>query len=197
MNRPTVLPQQRREHPEPHESAGRVPGAVLATVAAMIVFGVVYIGLAHVDTPSAWGDGRDIAELRGSRPAAGTKADGAALYAAMCAACHQAQGGGLAGVFPPLAGSEWVLGDERTAAAIVLHGVSGELTVKGIRYRGAMPSFKTQLDDDQLAALLTHLRGQWGNTGAPVNAATVAAVRAETAARAAPFDGDAELKAAR
>ena len=98
-------------------------------------------------------------------------------------------------MFPPLAGSEWVTGKESTLAAVVLHGVDGPLTVKGSTYNGAMPAFAAQLGDAELAALLTHIRSQWGNTAAPVTAEAVAAARQETAARTTPFKGDAELAA--
>jgi mono/diheme cytochrome c family protein len=196
MNSPPILPQQQREKPEPHERSHPVPWGMLVLVALMTAFGVVYIALSDLDTPSALGDGRALAELRGKTAApAGSKIDAAALYAARCAACHQANGAGLPGVFPPLAGSEWVTGDERVLAALVLHGVTGALTVKGNSYSGAMPAFKEQLSDGEIAALLTHLRTQWGNGAAAVSVETVAKVRTDSADRQAPFNGEAELKA--
>ena len=193
MKDPDILPQEAREAPDPHEAGNPVPWFVRLLFGVMLAFGMVYIGYADVDTPSAWGDGRSRNELAGSKPVAGAKADGAAVYAASCAACHQATGAGLPGVFPPLAGSEWVNGHDTTAAAILLHGVTGPLTVKGATYNGAMPTFKAQLDDEQIAALLTHLRSQWGNTGAAVSATVVAKVREDTKARSAPYVGDADL----
>jgi mono/diheme cytochrome c family protein len=86
-----------------------------------------------------------------------------------------------------------VTGKETTLIALVLHGAGGPLTVKGSTYNGAMPAFGAQLPDAELAAVLTHVRSQWGNGAAPVTADTVAAVRKETAARTEPFKGDAEL----
>jgi mono/diheme cytochrome c family protein len=77
--------------------------------------------------------------------------------------------------------------------AIVLHGITGPLTVGGHRYEGAMPTFRDQLSDAEIAALLTHVRSQWGNQAAPIGAHGVAAVRKATAARSAPFNGEAEL----
>jgi len=195
MKDPDILPQEAREAPDPHEAGNPVPWFVRLLFGVMLAFGMVYIGYAHVDTPSVWGDGRSRDELAGSKPAAGGKVDGAAIYAASCSACHQATGAGLPGVFPPLAGSEWVNGRDSAAAAILLHGVTGPLTVKGSVYNGAMPTFKAQLDDKQIAALLTHLRSQWGNAGAPVSEATVAKVREDTKARSAPYGGDADLAA--
>ena len=96
-------------------------------------------------------------------------------------------------MFPPLADSEWVSGKDNTLIAAVLHGIDGPLTVKGQSYNGVMPAFAAQLNDAELAALLTHIRSQWGNQGAAVSAETVAAVRKETAVRSEPFKGDAEL----
>ncbi|MBI5258169.1 MAG: c-type cytochrome [Burkholderiales bacterium] len=189
---------QRREHPEPHEAARPMPWYLPALTALLLAFGALYIARSPVGDVPARGDGRSVAELQGPAPGAtGTPLDAAALYAARCAACHQASGAGLPGVFPPLAGSEWVTGPQRRLAAVVLHGVSGPLTVKGQPYAGAMPAFAAQLQDAELAALLSHLRGQWGNAAAPVSADTVAAVRRDTAARSGPFQGGAELEAFR
>ncbi len=196
MNTPHILPPQERENPEPHEGQNPMPWFVIVLTALLLAFGVIYIAGTSLDHAPALGDGRTLAELQGAPAAApGAAIDGAAVYAARCVACHQANGAGLPGVFPPLAASEWVTGKESTLAAVVLHGIEGPLTVKGSTYNGAMPAFAAQLGDAELAALLTHIRSQWGNTAAPVTAETVAAVRRETAARTTPFKGDAELAA--
>ena len=166
----------------------------LLLTALLLAFGIVYIATSSITQIPAWGDGRTTAELQGPAPAAkGAVVDGAAVFTARCAACHQATGAGLPGVFPPLAGSEWVLGKDTTLAAIVLHGISGPLTVKGSAYSGEMPAFKDQLQDAEVAALLTHIRSQWGNQAAPVSTETVAGERQQTAARSGPFKGDADL----
>lgn len=192
---PQVSAQQRRENPDPHEQARPVPGWIRLLLAAMVVFCIAYISRANIDTPSAWGDGRAATELGDGRSTRGAGVDGAALFASLCAACHQANGQGLPGVFPPLAGSEWVQGKAGTAAAIVLHGVTGSLSVKGSPYQGAMPAFGSQLGDEQIAAVLTHVRSQWGNTAAAVSAETVAQARAEHQQRTVPFAGEKELPA--
>ena len=191
--------QEARELPEPHESNNPMPWVVILLTAALMLFGVVYIARSNLNTPPAYGDGRDVAELQAA-PAAGAGADagaidGAAIYSARCAACHQAGGTGLPGVFPPLAESEWVTGKEKTLIAAVLHGIEGPLTVKGQSYNGAMPAFAAQVNDAEMAALLSHVRSQWGNSAAPITAETVAAVREETAGQSGPYKGDAELNA--
>ncbi|TXL63517.1 c-type cytochrome [Zeimonas arvi] len=196
MTRSDVRPQQARENPEPSEAPNPMPWFVLLLTAALLGFGIVYIARASLDEAPELGDGRTLAELRGPAVApAGAAIDGAAVYAARCAACHQAGGTGLPGAFPPLAGAEWVTGKAETLVSVVLHGIAGPLTVKGTTYNGAMPAFGAQLQDAEIAAVLTHIRGQWGNRAAPIDAPTVAAVREETAGRTEPFKGDAELAA--
>ncbi len=114
-------------------------------------------------------------------------------YGELCAACHQATGLGLEGAFPPLAGSEYVNGSATVPIAIVLHGLQGEITVKGKKYNGAMMAWGGVLNDADLAATLTYVRSQWGNKSAPVTAAQVRAVRARLASRTTPFTA-AELR---
>lgn len=114
-------------------------------------------------------------------------------YAEVCQACHQPNGAGLEGAFPPLAGSEYVTGPAIVPIAIILHGLQGEITVKGKTYNGAMMAWGSVLNDDDLAATLTYVRSQWGNRAGPVTAAQVRAVRARLASRTTPFTA-AELR---
>ncbi len=98
--------------------------------------------------------------------AAWAEPDGAALFQQNCSACHQAQGQGVKGAFPALAGDAFVQGDEHQVAALLLHG------------RGGMPNFSEDLSDDQIAAILSFVRSAWGNHAPPLKVATVAQVRA-------------------
>lgn len=184
---------QRRENPDPIESERPFPRVLLAVGIGLVLWGVGYIFITQSDDDAAFGDHRTLATLQG--PAPGARIDGAQLYTAQCVACHQATGLGLAGVFPPLAESEWVAGDPKRLAQMVLHGVSGTLTVKGASYNGMMPPFKDKLGDAELAAVLTHIRSQFGNRAAPVDAKLVAEARAASSARTAPWKGDDELAA--
>lgn len=127
---------------------------------------------AEAKAPAAAGHG----EPHAAAPAAAKKVDGAALYQANCAACHQAGGEGLAGTFPPLAGAEQVNGPADAHIKIVLKGASGPMTVKGQQYNGAMPPFN-QLTDEEIAAIVTHERTSWGNKGGAVTPAQVKALR--------------------
>ena len=105
-----------------------------------------------------------------------TKGEG--VYNANCAACHQPTGKGLAGAFPPLAGSDFLKGDRKKVMGAALFGLSGPITVNGVEYNGVMPSLG-HLPDEDLAAALTYVFGSWGNDGAAVSVAEVAALRTE------------------
>ena len=88
--------------------------------------------------------------------------DGKALYTTRCSSCHQSTGMGLPGAFPPLKDSEWVTGSATVPVNILLRGLQGEIEVQGSTYNGVMPSFAIQLADDEIAALLTYVRTDFG-----------------------------------
>jgi mono/diheme cytochrome c family protein len=100
---------------------------------------------------------------------------------------------GLAGAFPPLAGSEWVTGRVEVPIALVLHGMQGEVTVKGAKYNGVMTPWGAMFSDQEIANVVTYIRSQWGNKASAATAADVAKVRAATKARTTPFTA-AEVK---
>lgn len=125
------------------------------------------------------------ARSRGGAAPAGP-VNGATVYAGTCAACHQANGEGSPGLFPPLAGSEFVTGNPERLTRIVLHGLSGPVTVKGATYTGQMPPWQ-QLSDAEVAAVLTYIRSSWGNTAPEIKADEVAGVRSATATRSGPW----------
>jgi nitrite reductase (NO-forming) len=100
---------------------------------------------------------------------------GADIYKRNCASCHMAGGDGIANVYPPLAKSDYIADRER-AIMQVIKGSSGEIVVNGKTYNNTMPP--QQLNDEEVAAVLTYVYTNMGNTGTPVTAAEVAAVRA-------------------
>ncbi len=120
--------------------------------------------------------------------------DGARIYAATCQACHQASGLGLGSQFPPLVGSEWVLGREDRLVLIILHGVVGEIEVEGEMFNGLMPTWGPSFTDADVAAVATYVRNSWGNKAAPISEATVTRVRTSHA-RTTPWTA-AELQRA-
>ena len=132
-----------------------------------------------------------VAFLSVSAAAAETPAaSGATLFQMNCAACHQPNGEGLRGIFPPLAQSDYLLADKERSIRIALQGTGGPLTVNGIEYQGVMP-MPPSLDDAQVAAILTYVRSSWGNRGGPVTTAEVqktrAALSSTDADKADPF----------
>ena len=185
---------QERENAEPEERIRPVPLLAIAITLAMVFFGVIYIFISEPFGNAALGDRRTIADLSGPVPAAaGATVDGKAVFSAQCVACHQATGKGLPGVFPPLDGSEWVQGDARTLANILLHGINGKITVAGTDYNGAMPAFQ-QLGDAELAAVATYIRKEWSNKAEPL-AATLFEQERKASTRTVPFEGGEALKA--
>ncbi len=103
------------------------------------------------------------------------------LFAGTCSVCHQANGAGLAGVFPPLAKSDLLNADPQRAVGIALHGLTGKVIVNGSEYNSVMPPMN-QLNDDEIANILTYVLNSWANSGGRVDAAMVKAERAKPAA---------------
>jgi mono/diheme cytochrome c family protein len=190
---PAPLPQQQRETADPSERSQPIPLIVALVTLAVVASAVAYILLSESFGDADLGDRRTLADLRPAVAKPGQGPDGAQVFSANCVACHQAHGKGLPGVFPPLDGSEWVNGDERVLANILLHGINGDITVAGQAFKGTMPAF-AQLSDAELAAVLTHVRSAWTNKSGAVNADLLAKERAAKL-RDKPFANGDELKA--
>ncbi len=187
--------QRQRENADPDEGVRPLPWFLTMFLGAMAMWGAFYIYSTPSGENSAYGDQRTVATLRPPEQITGavSKVDGKQVYSSKCVACHQATGAGISGVFPPLAASEWVTGDPKLLINILLHGVVGEMEVAGTVYKGAMPAWKT-LSDDELAAVMSYIRSDWGNKAAAIAPADVAAQREATKARTEAFKGGAELK---
>lgn len=160
-----------------------------------------YCGAAHqnmigkfvVATPAAYR--QSVATAANPAPAPGLPAafsttalaEGAAVYTANCAGCHQATGQGVAGAFPPLAGG--LQGYTASAAGrltithILLFGLNGPIEAAGKPYNGVMPAWGAQLNDHQIAAVIDYIVTAWSNAKtlpkdfAPLTAASVATTR--------------------
>ena len=114
---------------------------------------------------------------------------GKKIFAANCQTCHQANGLGVAGQYPPLAGSEFTTGGSRRPAMIVLKGLQGPVTVKGQKFGAAvMQPWDKTLTDQKIADVLTYERSEWGNSASPVTAEQIAALRKELANHPNSFD---------
>lgn len=118
-------------------------------------------------------------------------------YLSTCSGCHGNAGEGANRLGPPLAGSEWVTGDQKQLSLIVLHGMEGPVEVKGKTYDTpdilpVMPAH-TSLDDGTLSAILTYIRNEWGNNAGAVDRRFVATTRNVTQGRVIPWGAE-ELK---
>ncbi|MES2163853.1 MAG: cytochrome c [Pseudomonadota bacterium] len=100
-----------------------------------------------------------------SAPSRAQQMDGKALFMKNCAACHQASGKGIPGAFPALAGNKFVQGKGTDVATVLLKG------------RGGMPDFSDSLSDQEIAAVLSFVRSNWGNQAAPLSEPEVLALR--------------------
>jgi mono/diheme cytochrome c family protein len=116
---------------------------------------------------------------------------GKRLFTQNCAVCHQQTGLGVAGQFPPLAGSEWVLSQDwhgdNHIVRIVLHGFHEPVTVKGEQFNNVMAPWGKVLKDEQIAAVLTYVRNEWGNKAPPITKEFVSKIREETKDRTEPW----------
>lgn len=161
---------RQRERDEPEELESPVPRELAILSILLLAWGAWYY-FQNTGYPVAAGDRRTAVVA-----AAENAVDGSVVYAGNCVACHQANGAGLTGVFPPLAGSRWVLENDARLVQILLHGIQGEMVVMGETYNGVMPAFP-QLSDAELAAVLTYIRTSWGNDGSRITADQIAAGR--------------------
>ena len=109
---------------------------------------------------------------------------GQQLFTGTCSVCHQVNGEGLAGVFPPLAKSDLIAADPKRPVQILLKGLTGKVTVNGKDYNSVMPPM-SQLNDDEIANILTYVLNSWGNPGGSVSAEEVAKERAAADTKAA------------
>ena len=172
------------EHPDNGARYRLLPIFILFTLSGLILFAGTYLNryAAHY-SPLVFNEN--------GKPSTGevvVKIDPVALgkkqFEAVCITCHQATGMGVAGIYPPLAGSEWVNGPSKRLIEIVLYGLKGEVHVESHVYSAAaMPVFGQvagsayNWNDDRIAAVLTYVRQEWGNKSGPISADEVSAVR--------------------
>jgi mono/diheme cytochrome c family protein len=170
--------------------------------AAMLL--LLFVCGVYFDRHSGWFDAQVYApfkssnELEAYQPKSGAAAffaEGQRQYSLICASCHGDNGQGKPGQAPPLAGSEWVnTGSSKRIEQIPQLGLTGLIHVKGEAWNLQMAAMGVGLSDSDLAAVLTYVRGSWGNTVSPVTDDDVKAMRALVAGHP-PINGEAGLKA--
>src|SRR5919106_4002727 len=181
-----------RKKREPRVGAEQLSIWLIAIYGLAIFFGGAPRGRSSGNSPGGGLDpmGSPPAPKKGGAggPAGGEQAElsprdrGKKMYAANCQTCHQANGLGVPGQYPPLAGSEFTTGGSRRPAMIVLKGLQGPVKVKGQEYGTAvMQPWDKTLTDQKIADVLTYERSEWGNNASPVTAEQISALRKELA----------------
>ena len=188
----------RREPHDPIEGQERSPWVFIAAVLLALFWGGWYLGRYggefNTTTHIAYAARQPGIEAAAADQMASAVSDpisaGRTSYNQNCQSCHQPDGKGMAGVFPPLVGSEWVMGEGETVIRILLFGMQGPVQVAGNTYNGAMPAWKDVLKDEEIAAVATYIRQLDANDASAVTAENVAAVRAAEASRTAPWHAE-------
>ena len=184
--------------------AGQVTVPVWLIVLLLLI---VYWGLVYFDQNGGWFSAKVYApyrtpqEVEAWQPNVGPQSLaqlGLLVYnKPTCVACHQANGKGMPGQFPPLVQSDWVLEPEpgRIIRA-VLDGLSGPIQVNGQSFNGVMVPWRDALTDEEIAAVLTYVRqnAEWGNKAPEVKPERVKQVRAKTKGRNQPYTPEELLK---
>ena len=101
---------------------------------------------------------------------------GKAVYAQYCLVCHQTNGSGVPGMYPPLSKGSWMDKDPQKLVPILTKGLSGEIEVNGEIYKSAMPA-QAQLTDQEIADVLSYVRSNFGNSFDPIDAMLVNKIR--------------------
>lgn len=166
----------------------------------MLTILLVFLGFVWFDKRSGWFDANVYApygsseQVEATQPksaAAAALAAGKKNYETYCGSCHGNDGAGKAGQAPPLAGSEYVIckGTHRLIM-VPLQGIAGPLKVKGQEWNLNMAAMGASLSDADLAAVLTYIRGSWGNKAGEVTPEEVKAVRDEIGKSPQPMGGE-------
>jgi mono/diheme cytochrome c family protein len=183
------------QKPEKAHGYSALPLVLLGLMCCIVFFGSIYMVHYSIRFDPLVVNSHANRAKQGTVERVLTRAElGKPIYNNTCAACHQVNGIGVPGAFPPLAGSEWVSGSEERLVRIVLHGLQGPITVKGAEFNNVMAPLGAVLKDDQIANVLSYVRQTWGNTGPDVEPATVAKIRADTASHAGYWTAEELLK---
>lgn len=147
-----------------------LPGIIIASL-------IVSCGGSNENRPAAFGT-TDTSDQKPAAARAKTFKTGEEEYSKYCLACHQADGNGVRGQFPPLAGNDAITGPADTLIRIVLFGLEGPITVNGQEqnYSQAMPP-QDYLTDEQIADVLSFIRNSWGNKAPSVKPENVGEIR--------------------
>ena len=183
--------QLMREKEEPHEGFSPVPIFLMFLFAGLCFWGGVY--LVHYSGDFRWDVYNPLFDPSADKPAPveiTLFARGEKIFRNNCAVCHQGSGAGVPGVYPPIAGSEWVTEHPQVLARVLINGLNGPIEVMGNKYNGNMPAFGPaglNLNSRDLAGVMTYIRQEWGNNAPDMTIAMVDSYLAEYASRSEPW----------
>ncbi|MEM1222494.1 MAG: cytochrome c [Verrucomicrobiota bacterium] len=188
-----VHAQLMREKDEPHEGFSPIPIFLLFAFAALCFWGGVYFvensGDFRWDAYDPNFDaGAEVVVVEIPLAERGAK-----IYRNQCAQCHQPGGDGVPGVYPPLAASRWVTESERRLSRILINGLNGPIEVAGNVYNGNMPAFGPgglNLKPRDVAAVLTYIRQEWGNTAPEISIEEMESFYVDYSSRSTPWTAD-------
>lgn len=191
-----VHDQLYREMGEPEENYVPINLFLLFLCGLLLFWGGLYLGKY---SGGFKGDVFDVNAQNGAAKAKAPKpfdplAQGKKNFTRTCQTCHQADGKGLPGVYPPLVGSEWLLNSEERPIKILIKGMSGTVVVEGATFSGNMPAVGDWKDRD-IAAVLTYVRQAWGNSAGPISEELVKKVRDEIKDQVKPWTPEEVLAA--
>ena len=182
-----------RENEEPRENKSPIPVFILFVFAALCFWGGVYL------VEHGGGFSKDAYTLDYDPNAKAEVVQivlfdrGKKIYNAQCVACHQVNGQGVTGAFPPLAKSEWVLGHQEILARILINGMNGPIEVLGNQYNGNMPAFGPSglnLKPLDIASVLTYIRQEWGNAASDFTEENMKRYMAQYESRSTPWTAE-------
>lgn len=192
-DKPNLNESLLRENEEPAENSSPMPVFILFAFAALCFWGGIYL----VEHSGGFSKNAYTVDYDPDAKAAVIQVvlfdRGKKIYNAQCVACHQTNGQGIAGVYPPLAESEWVLGHQEVLARILINGLNGPLEVLGQQYNGNMPAFGPaglNLKPLDIASVLTYIRQEWGNAESDFTEETMKKYMAMYSARTTPWNAE-------
>jgi mono/diheme cytochrome c family protein len=179
------------ESPEPKANRSPVPTWLILSFGLLFYWAQLYVdqhaGEFNSQVYEPFHSYKELTDLAPKDETALLLAKGKVAYDNACKLCHQDSGMGTPGQFPPLAGSEWVVGSPERLIRIPLHGLGGSIKVKGVEWTQSMPAIGAGLPPEDLAAALSYIRQSWGNQAPPIKPEQVKAVSEATAGRSQPW----------
>jgi len=164
--------------PRPPDAAPTASRSAMPIWIIVLTLLLLLLGAVYFDHHSGWFNKQVYApytsadELASYQPKSGAVSmltHGKAVYETYCGLCHGSDGLGKPGQAPPLAGSEWVAKDITSLARIPLAGLNGPIQVQGHDWNLSMAPMGASLSDTDLSAVLTYIRGSWGNKSGAVS----------------------------